>query len=132
MKSDKQLRQDVLCELDREPAAGAAAQRASGVGALALDLTVEPPAIARRADADIARAAGNLLLWLAGVPRGAVLVEVEHGHVTLSGQLEWTYQRHAATEAVRDMKGVVGVTNLIAIKARVPAAVVAVDIEAAL
>lgn len=161
MKSDKQLRWDVLCELEREPAvhtpgievevhdglvtllgharghaerlgAERAAQRVRGVMALALNITVAPSTIDRRDDADIARAAVNLLSWLAGVPRGAVAVEVEEGRVTLSGQLEWTYQRHAASEAVQDLAGVVSVCNLIVIKARVRAAAVAVDIEAAL
>ncbi len=116
MKSDKQLRWDLLCELDPETAVQAA----------------EPPAIDRRADVDIARAAENLLLWLAAMPRGAVVVGVEDGWVTLSGQLDWNYQRHAATEAVQDLQGVVGLSNLIVIKPRVPAAAVSVDIEAAL
>jgi len=43
-------------------------------------------------------------------------VKVNNGWVTLSGELEWNYQREAAKTAASNLKGVKGVTNLITIQ----------------
>jgi osmotically-inducible protein OsmY len=50
------------------------------------------------------------------VPKGAVEVSVRDGHVTLEGQLEWWYQKHAAENALQHLAGVKGLTNLITLK----------------
>jgi osmotically-inducible protein OsmY len=55
------------------------------------------------------------------VPKDAVKVTVNNGWVTLEGQLEWDYQRRAAYQAVRDLIGVKGVSNLTSIKPSSPA-----------
>ena len=41
---------------------------------------------------------------------------VEGGFVTRSGEVDWEYQRQAATRAVRYLMGVTGVTDQIVIK----------------
>ena len=38
--------------------------------------------------------------------------------MTLEGQVEWQYQRQTAEVAVRRIKGVVGITNMIQVKPR--------------
>jgi len=57
---------------------------------------------------------------------------VEHGWVTLSGTADWDYQRAAATDAVRYLSGVKGVSNVITLKPRVQTAAVQDAIEQAL
>lgn len=52
--------------------------------------------------------------------------------MTLTGEVEWQYQRQAAAEAIRYLMGVSGVSNQITIKTKVSAPVVKSDIEAAL
>ena len=59
------------------------------------------------------------------MPRDAVKVRVADGWVTLSGQVDWNYQRAAAESEVRKLTGLVGVINDISLK---PAAQV-VDVK---
>jgi osmotically-inducible protein OsmY len=161
MKTDSQLQQDVMAELKWEPAVHAAqigvlvkdgvvtlagevssfpekwqaeraAQRVSGVKALAVDMTVKLSALGKRTDADIAESAKNILSWTSTVPTDAIQVLVENGWLTLSGSVEWQYQRQAATDSVRNLVGVAGVSNQISIQPSLSANVVKSDIEAAL
>jgi osmotically-inducible protein OsmY len=51
--------------------------------------------------------------WNISIPKQMVQIRVCKGVVTLTGKVEWQYQKNAATAAVRDLAGVVGVSNLI-------------------
>ena len=161
MKTDTQLQQDVMAELQWEPAvhasrigvevsegvvtlAGAvssyaekctaesAAQRVSGVKALASEMTVKLSEFGKRTDADIARAVGNVLSWSSSLPAKSVKVLVEGGWLTLSGGVEWQYQRQEIARSLRYLPGVTGVSNQIAIRPVVTSSLVKSDIEAAL
>ena len=161
MKTDAQLQQDVMAELKWEPAVHAAqigvevkdgvvtlagevssysekwnaeraAQRVSGVKALAVEMKVKLSEFGKRTDADIAESAKNILCWTSSLPEDAVKVLVEGGWLTLSGNVEWQYQRQDAADSVRYLSGVTGVSNQIAIKPSLSATVVKSDIEAAL
>ena len=57
---------------------------------------------------------------------------VEDGWVTLSGEVDWEYQRQAAAGGVRYLMGVTGVSDQIAVKPKVSLSAVKSDIEAAL
>lgn len=81
---------------------------------------------------DIARSVENVLQWTTYLTKDAIKVKVEKGWVTLTGEVEWQYQRQAAAEAIRYLMGVSGVSNQITIKTKVSAPVVKSDIEAAL
>jgi osmotically-inducible protein OsmY len=97
-------------------AAVQAAQRVSGVRAVADEITVDLPSIHVRGDGDIAKAASNALQWDVQVPTDLVKVEVEDGWITLTGEVNFKFQQAAAYNAVRNLTGVKGVTNLITIK----------------
>ncbi len=161
MKTDSQLQQDVMAELQWEPAvhaaqigvevkdgvvtlagevssyaekwnAESAAQRVNGVKALAVDMKVKLSGFGMRTDADIAESARNILSWTGTLPASAIKVMVEGGWLTLSGDVEWQYQRQTAGDSVRNLVGVMGVSNQIAIKPSLSASVVKSDIDAAL
>ena len=161
MKTDSQLQHDVMAELKWEPAVHAeqigvevkngivtlagevssytekwnaerAAQRVNGVKALAVEMKVKLSEFGKRTDADIAESAKNILGWTSSLPADAVKVLVEGGWLTLSGDVEWQYQRQDAADSVRYLSGVTGVSNQIAIKPSLSATVVKSDIEAAL
>lgn len=161
MKTDAQLQQDVIAELKWEPSVNAAqigvevkdgivtlaghvssyaekfdaeraAQRVAGVKALAIEMDVTLPGASKRNDADIARSAENVIEWLTYLPEDSVKVKVEGGWITLSGEVDWEYQRQTALSAVRYLMGVTGVSNLIAVKPKVSLSAVKSDIEAAL
>ena len=102
-----------------------------GVKAVANDLNVRLPGEYQRTDADIAQAAVNALRWSAVVPANRVAVVVANGWITLTGNLDWQYQKDAATRAVRDLLGVRGVTNNMTVQSRVRSADVQDKIEAA-
>ena len=67
------------------------------------------------ADDEIARRVLDVLRWSTTLPADAVKVKVQGGWLTLTGAVEWNFQREAAARAVRDMSGVKGVTNNIII-----------------
>ena len=115
-------------------AAERAVLRIQGVKALASELQVSLPGAYERTDEDIARAALNVIVWNAVGPKDAIKVKVTKGLVTLSGVVEWSFQKHNAEREVSRLIGVKGVINDIEVKpARTPAsAEIKTGIEAAL
>jgi osmotically-inducible protein OsmY len=97
-------------------AAEEAASRVKGVEAVVENIEVRLAFDAKRSDNDIAAAVVNRLEWDVAVPRKAVEVKVEDGWITLSGEVHWNFQRAAATQDVRRLLGVTGVTNQITLK----------------
>ena len=161
MKTDRALQQDVLAELNWEPSVNAAnvgvevkdgivtlaghvdtyaekwdaeraAQRVSGVKAIAVEMDVKLSGSNVRSDADIARSATNVLAWTSSVPKDSVKIKVEDGWLTLSGEVEWAYQRQSAANGVRYLMGVTGISDQIVIKPVITSDAVRADIEAAL
>ena len=100
-------------------AAERAAKRVYGVKSVTEDIKVNPPVSLKRTDADIALSATNVLYWNLNVPRDRVKVKVRDGWITLSGEVDWYYQKNAAEDAVRHLIGVVGLINGITIKPNV-------------
>jgi osmotically-inducible protein OsmY len=109
-----------------------AAQHVSGVKALVVRMKVVLPESSKRNDDAIARAAENILQWTTYLPQDCVKVAVENGWITLSGDVDWEYQRQAAARGVRYLTGVTGVNDTIFIKPKVSVSGVQSDIEAAL
>jgi osmotically-inducible protein OsmY len=88
------------------------------VKAIANDIEVKLPSSSQRSDPDIAHAAVSTLRWSTSVPEDRVKVKVEKGWLTLQGDVDWYYQKEAAERAVRQLTGVKGVSNLIAVRVR--------------
>src|SRR5689334_8699684 len=96
-----------------------AAKRVAGVVGVANDLEVRLPGADERPDPEIARdVVANLKTWLPNSWEHIKAV-VKNGWVTLEGEVEWNYQREYAERAVRWIKGVKGVSNLIRLQPRV-------------
>ena len=83
----------------------------SGVKALAVEIDIALPNSSQRNDADIARSAENVLEWIRYIPREHIKVMVENGFVTLTGQVDWDYQKRTAVNAIRSLFGVTGVST---------------------
>ena len=84
------------------------------------DVTAENLKVApvrNRSDSDIQDAAQTALDWNDDVPEG-VMASVVNGWLTLSGQVEWQYQRNAAYNSVRFLSGVHSFTNLITLASK--------------
>lgn len=145
MTNDSQLQQSVQAELKWEPsvtaahigvtahagvvtltghvetypekhAAEMAAIRVKGVKAVAEELEVRLPFETKRSDEAIAAAAIERLSWDVSIPKDAVKVKVEKGWVTVSGQVDYYYQKNAPEREIRPLIGVTGVSNQITIK----------------
>jgi osmotically-inducible protein OsmY len=145
MKSDSEIEQDVKDELSWNPdldatdiavsvkrgvvtltgfvksytdkyEAEAAAKRVAGVVAVANDIEVRLPSIDERPDPEIARDAAAAIKALLPVSSEKIKVVVKNGWITLEGNAEWQYQRSTAENAVRRIKGVKGISNLITLK----------------
>ena len=112
-------------------AAERVALRVYGVKAIADDLAVHLVSGFERTDTEIAQAAVGALKWNTVVPNDRVTVTVANGWLTLGGTLDWQYQKDAAARAVRDLMGVKGVTNNIAVQPRAKTMDVRDKIEAA-
>ena len=148
---DKLIRQNVIDELDFDPsidaahigvavengivtltghvgsytervAAEKAAQKVRGVRGVVEEIQVRFGGETPPRDEDIAQRAVQMLDWSVTVPKGAVQVKVQNGWVTLSGKVDWQYQREEAYRAIRRLAGVAGIMNTIEVtpKASVP------------
>ncbi|MCA6100706.1 BON domain-containing protein [Bradyrhizobium australafricanum] len=96
-----------------------AAKRVAGVHAVANDIEVRLPSIDQRPDPDIARDAIDSLKAQLPLSHENIKVVVKDGWLTLEGAVEWQYQKTTAENAVRKVKGVKGVTNVISLKPKV-------------
>ena len=161
IKSDKTLQQDVIDELAWDPsikatkigvavkdgivtltghldtyaekeAAMRALRRVTGVKAIAVELDVKLSAEHERSDTDIANSVETALKWNTSIPADAIRATVEHGWVTLDGEVEWDFQRRSAEKAIRPLIGVVGITNQVKLRAKPVAADISRQIEDAL
>jgi len=112
--------------------AEAAVQRVFGVKAVANSLHVRLPMHVEHTDADLASAAVDAIRWHAMLPRNAIKLSVERGVIKLKGEVDWPYQRESAEEAVRHLRGVVGIVNELTVKPRISAVDVKAKITAAL
>jgi len=108
-----------------------AVKRVKGVRGYVEDLEVRLSA-KTFSDEGIAGAVANLLEWDVTVPRNAVKVKVENGLVTLTGEVNWAYQRLAAEQSIRRLQGVRGLVNAIAVKPHAQASDIKRRIEEAL
>lgn len=161
MKSDRQLQQDIIEELQWEPsveasaigvevkdgivtlaghvksyaekvAAEKAAQRVFGVKGVVIEIDIALPGSSKLKDGDLARNASHALEWNTSVPENAIKISVQDGWIKLTGEVDWAYQRWAAVGAVRDLIGVAGVNDQISIKQHVEPHDVKTKIQAAL
>ena len=99
-----------------------AAQRVPGIKALVVEmdvLTMGASGQNKRTDSEIAKTAENVLSWMAVLPKNSVKVMVEEGWITLTGQVEWLYQKKAAEGAVRYLLDVTGVRDHITLSSKV-------------
>jgi osmotically-inducible protein OsmY len=96
-----------------------AAKRVMGVFGLANDIEVRLPNLDQRPDPDIARDAVSAIRFQLPSTSSSVKVLVEDGWVTLEGTADRYYQKQTAETAVRLLKGVKGISNLIKIKPQV-------------
>jgi len=124
------LRGDVPSFAEKETAERVAL-RVYGVKAVANDIDVRLVSGYERTDSEIAQAVANALKWNTTVPEDRVTISVRDGQVILRGTLDWQYQKDAATRSIRDLTGVRGVTNHIAIQPRVKVGDIEAKIEAA-
>ncbi len=98
------------------------AKRVSGVVGVANDLEVRLPSSDQRPDPDIARDAVSAVKSQLPFVADRIKVLVDHGWMTLEGEVEWNFQKERAETAVRHIRGVKGVVNQIHIKPRAPVA----------
>ncbi len=161
MITDHQLQRDVLDELKFEPrvdaahigvvakdgvvtltgfvtsyaekfAAEAAARRVKGVQAIAEEVDVRLPSDKKQADDEIAERALRIFHWDDLVPDDRIAVMVEKGMVTLTGTVDWQYQKSEAEYDIRKLSGVLAVINQLQVKSPTAAAEVKDQIERAL
>ena len=161
MRKDEDIKSDVLAEIDWDPqiestevgvavkdgavsllgtvssyseklAAERAAKRVKGVRAIAEEIKVKYPSDKSVTDEDIAERISSIIEWNTSVPRDRVMAEVRNGLVTLTGDVDWNYQRDVARNQIAAVRGVTAVSNLINVKPRVAQADVSKEINRAL
>jgi osmotically-inducible protein OsmY len=99
-----------------------AAKRVAGVAGVANDLEVRLADRDAISDPDLARQAVAAIRLQLPEVAATVKVLVERGQVTLEGEVAWHFQRDMLEDVVRQLRGVLGVANLIRLKPRIVAA----------
>jgi hyperosmotically inducible periplasmic protein len=99
-------------------AAAAAAAHCDGLAAAHDHLSVQLPSSARRTDAGLRDAVLEALVWKARLPRGMIEVAVNGGAVTLTGQVDWTFQKRLAEATIAPLSGVISITNRVRVSDR--------------
>ena len=94
------------------------AKSVRGVRGVANDIQVKLPSLNQRPDPEIAREAVEALKRELPYSSQLIKTVVRDGWLTLEGDVEWKFQSNRAEEAVRRIKGLKGVSNLIKIKPR--------------
>jgi osmotically-inducible protein OsmY len=159
--SESKLRDDILDELEYEPIVDAAhigvavdrdvvtlaghvgghaqkltaisaVRRVKGVHGIADKIEVRYASDAKTSDDEIASRALDMLSWDSVVPGNAIQVTVRDGPVTLTGKVNWYYQRSSAERDIRGLSGVRSVVNNIEMEPHAKADNVKRKIEAAL
>jgi osmotically-inducible protein OsmY len=161
MKTDANLKRDIQAELDWDPSINPAnvgiavkngivtltghldtyaekaaiervVARVSGVHAVAVELDVKLAPGHVRSDSEIAATAEEAIRWSTLIPVDQVRLKVEKGWLTLTGEVEWDFQRRGAEHAVHSIRGVRGLSNLIKLASRSTPVDVATRIREAL
>ncbi|MEP7320416.1 MAG: BON domain-containing protein [Saprospiraceae bacterium] len=110
-----------------------AAKNVAGVKAVVEKIEVKfSNSFGKKNDNEIAIEVLNAYKWNWQVPNDKVKIKVENGWITLEGELEYNYQRDAAKNAIKNLLGVIGVSNNITIKTTTDEKVEKADIVSAL
>jgi osmotically-inducible protein OsmY len=109
-----------------------AVKRVKGVRGIAEEIVIRFPGDKQTADDQIAKRALDIIAWDSTIPKDRVQVKVQDGFVTLTGEVDWFFQRDDAESAVRKLSGIKGIANEIRVKPQVAAADVRQRIENAL
>lgn len=161
MKSDSQIKQDVLAELKwdaevdeakigvsvsngavtltghvptflQKIAAVKAAKGVAGVLAVVNNIDVQLAREHQTTDEGLAERLANVLRWNVSASAQGIKAEVKKGVVTLTGEVAWQYQRANIAKNIEHVGGVVNVINLISVKPRATASDVQQRIKDAL
>jgi len=108
------------------------AKKINGVKALVEKIEVVFDNDDEKSDAEIAIGVLNALKANRDIPFDRILIEVENGHVTLDGKLEWNRQKQAAQQAASTIEGIKVLTNHIEIETDNPDNIEKADIEQAI
>ncbi|MGY4386485.1 osmotically-inducible protein OsmY [Pedobacter sp. UYP24] len=109
-----------------------AAKKVAGVKAVVERIEVKYMGSIHKEDEEIAREVLNAYKWNWKVPGEKIEVKVEDGWITLTGVINWNYQKDAAKNAIKNLSGVKGVTNNLIIESEIHDAVEKTEIERAI
>jgi osmotically-inducible protein OsmY len=109
-----------------------AAKNVAGVKAVAEEITISFNGGAKHNDTQVATEVVNAFKFNWAIPEDKIQVKVENGWITLTGEVEWNYQKDAARKTVKNLSGVKGVTNNVTIRSNLHDAIEKMDIERAL
>jgi osmotically-inducible protein OsmY len=145
MKSDAQIKADVIAELKwdaevdetkigvavsngaitlsghiptfrQKVEAASAAKRVAGVLAIVNNIDVMLDREFRTTDEGLAERIANVLKWNVSIPGKEIKANVKNGIVTLTGQVDWQYQRSNILRNIEHVGGVVNVLDHITLK----------------
>lgn len=145
MRSDALIKDDILEEIDFDPKVEAtdigvtvkngavtlhgtvqsyfeelavikAAKRIKGVHTVVEEIRIKYLPDPQIGDTDIAEHIAHLCEWNTTFRRYDIKAEVKNGCVTLTGEVDWQYQREDISDQVSRLSGVTGVVNLIAMR----------------
>ena len=93
-----------------------AIKRLKGVRGIVVNIDILPTTELKMEDGEIAKRAAAVLAWHRSVPPDSITVTVKNGCATLSGLVDWQFQRLAAEDGILSLSGVTGISNEISIR----------------
>jgi osmotically-inducible protein OsmY len=106
----------VVANLSQKTAARNVAKRIRGVRAIADDMEVKLPHQTAGSDKDIAEHIARIFGWNRQISKDEIKAEVRDGYVTLSGNVDWHYQRRSAQKQIEFIPGIKFINNNILLR----------------
>lgn len=93
-----------------------AVKRIKGVCAIVDDIEVKLPSQLEGSDEDIAHRIAKLFDWNIQIPGDDIDADVHEGRVTITGEVNWQFQRNYVQRQIEGIKGVKSVLNNITLR----------------
>jgi osmotically-inducible protein OsmY len=108
------------------------AKKIAGVKAIVEKIKVVINREDEKSDTDIAIAVLHAIKENSNIPFDRIQIEVEDGHVTLNGKVQWNYEKLAAQHAASNLEGIKVLTNHIVVEPDSPDEIEKAEIEQAI
>lgn len=74
----------------------------------------------KNSDSELAKIALEAINWHSVIPKDRIKIKVEEGWITVTGEVDWKFEKDAIRSALENIIGVKGISNLVSISLKNP------------